>query len=159
MSKIISKSAQQTKKIGERLAKNCFGGCIIGLVGDLGGGKTTFTQGIAKGLGISQQITSPTFVLLKKYKVKSTKYKDELLRFYHIDLYRINVPSDVYSFGFDEALKDEGSIVVIEWVEKVIDILPEEKLIIKFDFISENERRIVFKPFGKKYEELVDKVN
>lgn len=156
MDQIISKNARQTQKIGEKLAKICFGGCIIGLVGDLGGGKTTFIQGMASGLGISQQITSPTFVLLKKYKFSILN--SQLSTLYHIDLYRIKTPNDVYSFGFDEVLEDEKGVIIIEWAEKVMELLPEEKLIIEFDFLGENERKLIFKPFGKRYEELIGKV-
>ncbi len=156
MFKIISKSSEETQKIGERLARICSGGEIIGLVGDLGGGKTTFVQGMAKGLGIKRQITSPSFVLLKKYPISNLK--SQVSNLYHIDLYRIDTPNDVYSFGFEEVLEDKKGICVIEWAEKVMGLLPKERLIIEFDFISENERKLIFKPEGKRYKELVDKV-
>jgi tRNA threonylcarbamoyladenosine biosynthesis protein TsaE len=93
---------------------------------------------------------------MKKYPLPITHYPSPNL--YHIDLYRVAILKDVYSFGFDEVLKDERGIIVIEWAEKVMKILPKERLIIEFDFLSENERKIVFKPKGERYKELVSKV-
>lgn len=167
--KIISYNEEQTKKLGSNLAKLSSDGEVIGLIGDLGGGKTTFVQGFAQSLGIKEPITSPSFVLMKKYPISNLKSSillptsrdaedEQISNLYHIDLYRIKDLSDVYSFGFYEILEDKKSIILIEWAEKVMRILPKQKLIIEFDFLGENERKIIFKPIGKRYEELINKL-
>lgn len=144
----------ETKKIGQRLGQsilkslNSRDNFIIGLYGDLGGGKTTFIKGIAFGLGIKKSITSPTFTLLKQYKTP----KVEL---FHFDFYRLKNTDDAFGIGLEEYLKKPGSVSVIEWADRVGDLLPKEKLVIEFDFISQNQRKLTFKPLGKRYKELI----
>jgi tRNA threonylcarbamoyladenosine biosynthesis protein TsaE len=158
MVETISKSPEETKKIGQELGKQISqvlknkpsDNFVIGLCGDLGGGKTTFIKGIAKGLGIKKIITSPTFVLLKEYKTS-------VLRLYHFDFYRLKNIKDALNIGTSEYLKKPGDVALIEWAEKIMDILPKEKLIIEFDFVTQNQRKLIFKPFGKKYKGLVKK--
>jgi len=143
----------ETRKLGQKLgqailksldSKDNF---IIGLYGDLGGGKTTFIKGIASGLGIKKPITSPTFTLLKQYKTP----KVEL---FHFDFYRLKNPNDAFGVGLEEYLKKPGSVSVIEWADRVEGFLSQENLAIEFDFISQNQRKLTFKPKGKKYKEL-----
>jgi len=143
MIKLLSRNPAQTKKIGQILAKEILKtklkrAFVLGLVGDLGGGKTTFLQGFAKGLGIKEKILSPTFVILKKFKVKSLGFKV----FYHIDCYRIEKPKEILDLGFKEIVSDPKNIVAIEWADRIKKILPKKILILKFDFINRNQREI-----------------
>jgi len=114
---------------------------IFGLEGDLGGGKTTFLQGFAKGLGIKERILSPTFVLMKRFKIKVSRFK----YFYHIDCYRIKKPKEILDLGFKEIISNPKNIVAIEWVDRVRKILPRGTLILKFQFADENKRKITIK--------------
>ena len=139
---IISKSVAETQKIAADLAKKLSSGEILALSGDLGGGKTTFVQGLAKGLGIKEQITSPTFVLIKEFKI-SRSYKLEAKNLIHIDLYRLKKIDKIFKKEIQEYFKPEN-ITVIEWAEKIKDSLPKNTKWIKFNFISENKRRIKY---------------
>lgn len=138
---MISKNPAQTRKLGESFAKSLKDRDLICLEGDLGGGKTTFIQGLAKGLGVRQRITSPTFVLMKRFAIKNKRFAN----FYHIDCYRIKNPRELLGLGLKEILEDKNSLVVIEWADRIGAILPKDRLIIKFEMISEKERRITFK--------------
>ena len=131
----ITNNYKETQKIGERLAKKIKPPIILALLADLGGGKTTFTQGLAKGLGIKNIITSPTFVLEKIYKIPKKKYN-----LHHYDLYRIE-PDDIL---IDEILENaKDNIVVIEWADKIINQLPKKNVIkIKFNITKDNKRQI-----------------
>lgn len=144
MKEIITKTAQETKKIGRDLAAKIAKSkskdnqaLVIGLEGDLGSGKTTFIQGLAQGLGIKEPITSPTFVILKMIELKQGKWN----YFYHIDCYRISNPEDLLNLDFKEII-NQPSIVVIEWAERVKEILPQNARWIKFEYLSQNERKI-----------------
>ena len=137
---IITKSAGETQKVGRFLAgeikkeKRVEGkAVIIALEGDLGGGKTTFVQGFAKGLGIKDKITSPTFVIFKKYDF-----------FYHIDCYRIK-DKDLLELDFNEIINNNKNIVIIEWAEKIKKILPKNTLWMKFEYLDKNKRKIIIK--------------
>ena len=155
MVQVLSKSEAETKKIGQKLGqiiKKNKGSVIIGLIGDLGGGKTTFVKGIASGLGVKGSITSPTFTLLKEYKTKD-------LNLYHFDFYRLKDINDAKNLGLEEYFEKSRSIVIIEWADRIKNILPDEKIIIEFDFISQNERRLTLKAKGKIPKELIKKIN
>ncbi len=138
--KIILKSRQQTFKLGEELGKTLPQGSVVLLIGDLGAGKTVFTQGLAKGLGVKEQVTSPTFVLMQPYQGR--------IPLYHLDLYRLDNVRQVEGIGLDEYLFGEG-VCVIEWAEKIKEAWPKDYLKIEFTHISEKKRRIVFKPKGQ----------
>lgn len=115
---------------------------ILALFGDLGSGKTTFTQFIAKELGIKEQITSPTFVIEKKYKCtlgQSFKY------LIHIDCYRLNNKEEMLRLDWSEIIHDPNNLIVVEWSERITEILPKDCVKIEFAFISESERRIEIK--------------
>ncbi len=135
----------QTKKLGEILAKEILRtkikktAFVIGLEGDLGGGKTTFLQGFAKGLGVKEKILSPTFVILKRLKVQDGRFKD----FYHIDCYRIQKPKEILDLGFKEIISNPKNIVAIEWADRIGKILPKNSIILKFEFIGQNKRKII----------------
>ena len=141
----LTKNPSQTKMLGEALAReiiiagNQKQARILGLVGDLGGGKTTFLQGFAKGLGVKERVLSPTFVIFKKFKLKSKLPFDF---FYHMDCYRLFNKKDLTVLGFDEVVKDQKNIIAAEWSDKVVRLVPKDGLIIKFVFINENTRKI-----------------
>jgi len=144
--KYITNSPTQAKKIGEKLAKEILKkkpgnkGFIIGLVGELGSGKTTFLQGFAKGLGIKEKILSPTFVIMKRFKIKDSRFKN----FYHIDCYRIKEPKELLGLGFKEIISNPQNIVAIEWAGRIKKILPRNILVIKFKFANKTTRKISF---------------
>ena len=141
--KIISKSLQDTENIaGEFLKKISMGAyegaLIVGLYGDLGSGKTTFTKSVAKFLGITEDITSPTYVIEKVYPIE---YKD-FNKLIHIDAYRLDLSKELISLGWNTIAHEPQNIILIEWPERVADILPENHIKINFKFLSENEREI-----------------
>ncbi len=140
---MLSKSEEETIDLGYKLGKKLKKGMCISLVGDLAGGKTTFTKGIGKALNVKGIINSPTFTILKIYKGDLTLY--------HIDAYRLDGTD--YDLGFDEYL-DEG-VTVVEWPEFYKDYLPNEYLEINFKYIDDNTREITFNPIGEKYKELI----
>ncbi len=144
----VTKNPKETKKLAAILVKeilktktrgNTF---VLGLEGDLGGGKTTFLQGLAKGLGIKQRTTSPTFVILKKYKIQNKRYK--IQNFYHIDCYRTQKPKEILDLGFRNIISNPQNIVAIEWADRIKKILPRNTIKINFEFVNQNTRRIIF---------------
>src|SRR5688572_9687162 len=136
MPKIKTKSAKDTQKIAENLAKNFKGG-VIALSGPLGSGKTTFTQGFANGLGIKDKIISPTFVLIRQHPIP----KDNST-LYHVDLYRLDDSSDFKNIGIEDLINSKNDIVLIEWAEKIKKILPKKTLWVKFEVVH-NDLRIM----------------
>lgn len=164
--KYTSKKTEETLLLGEKIGKKLFAGAVIALEGDLGGGKTTFTKGLAKGLGIKEEVVSPSFTLEKVYQFTdhssqiiennlSTVNREQIARLYHFDFYRIDNPKDMVGYELAEALDDPKGIVVVEWAEKIEAELPKEKLVVKFEYVGENEREIILKSFGGRYKELI----
>ncbi len=127
------------KKIGSSLKQ----GAILALTGNLGAGKTTFIQGLAKGLGIKNRITSPTFILMRKYKQSLAGMASN--NFYHVDLYRLegNLEDEVRDLGLTDVWGRKDNIVAIEWAEKIKDILPKGTIWISFQNLDENLRKII----------------
>ncbi len=146
----FSQSSSKTKKIGEGLANKLLQGrlrkraLVIGLEGDLGGGKTTFLQGFAKGLRIKEKILSPTFIILKKFKIRNSKFEN----FYHIDCYRIQKPKEILDLGIKEIIQKPKNIVAIEWAEKIQKILPSKIIKIKFKYINKKTRKLTIQSGG-----------
>jgi tRNA threonylcarbamoyladenosine biosynthesis protein TsaE len=144
----ITQSPEETKEAGRKLAASLIEGekkmFIGGLVGELGAGKTTFTQGFAEGLGIIDRIISPTFILLKRYKLKDDMGFDT---FYHADLYRLegSVASEVRNLGLPEIMSTKGSIVLVEWAEKAKELFPPHTYWIEFQNLGEGRRKISIK--------------
>jgi tRNA threonylcarbamoyladenosine biosynthesis protein TsaE len=138
MKDIITTSSIQTKKLGQILAEELRGGEIICLSGDLGAGKTTFTQGLLGGLKIKGPYTSPTFAILKHYKKKLN-----ITDIYHIDAYRISA-KDLTELGFRDFAGLSTSVTIIEWPEKVTRIIPTNAVWINFEWMSDKERKITF---------------
>ena len=168
MCKFITNSYKKTQKLGEKLALLLYSGhsgsdepsgsmrqakeikdrksaVVFGLQGDLGGGKTTFLQGFAKGLGIKEKILSPTFVIIKKFKIKNLPAQagKHFKNFYHIDCYRINNAKDIEDLGFGDIILNPENIVVVEWPERIKKRLPKSAITIKFKFVEQNKREIV----------------
>ncbi len=112
---------------------------VIALEGDLGAGKTTFTQAFAKALGVAKQLKSPTFVLMKHYALHDVPGYSTL---YHLDCYRLQNPKDLEPLGVEHILKQPGNIVLIEWAERVKDVLPPEHIRIQIEHSTEQERNI-----------------
>jgi len=140
--KIITTSFEDTRQVGFQFAKSLKGGEVITLTGDLGAGKTTFMQGLARGLGITKNILSPTFIIMRSYEIPNADLKAKKL--YHVDLYRIETEKDIQGIGLEELLGDPDAIVAIEWPEKLQNVLPEDKIDIVLDYIDENKRQILF---------------
>ena len=158
MKKYITNNFEETQKLGEDFARtldsrlrgndNRKGAIIIGLTGNLGGGKTTFLQGFAKGLGIKDKILSPTFVIMKKFSLPVIPAKAGIQiskNFYHFDCYRINKPEEILELDFKNIIKNQENIIAIEWPEKIKKVLSKEIIEIDFKFIDENKREINFK--------------
>ena len=137
---------------------------VIALYGDLGSGKTTFVQGIVRGLGIERRIISPTFIIVRQYQLKCPIYSSSehqrvekfskfssrqarTINFYHIDLYRVQSERDIGGLGIKEIINDPQNIVAIEWAEKMGKLLPEKRVNIDFESLSENKRKIIIKWF------------
>ncbi|AKM82503.1 MAG: hypothetical protein UT28_C0001G0711 [Berkelbacteria bacterium GW2011_GWE1_39_12] len=147
---MITKSSEETIEIALKLAADLKGGEILALHGDLGGGKTTFTKGLAEGLKVNDTVTSPTFVLLKVY---SGKIDDKKIELVHVDAYRVESIDDIKSVGIEDYLDRQDIILVVEWAEKIKEILPKNVINIYFERIEkqgsakagsldENERKI-----------------
>jgi len=139
--KYITYSATQTKNLGKRISQKILkskDAVIISLKGELGSGKTTFVQGLATGLGIKDKILSPTFVLMKKYKIPDTKKQ-----FYHIDCYRIKKAPDLSALNLEKLFLNPQNIIAIEWAERIERILPQDTIVLNFKFKSQKQREIL----------------
>jgi len=128
---IITRSPQETFEFAKKLARKMKGGETIGLVGDLGAGKTVFSQGFASGLGVKNKINSPTFVLMKIYNLKNQKLKIKHLC--HIDAYRLKGSQNLASIGAEEYINRGDTITIVEWAERIKKILPKNAILIKSD--------------------------
>lgn len=142
--KYTSRNEQDTLEIAENIESEKFPNMVICLEGELGSGKTVFVKGFAHALGIEENITSPTFNLVKEYP-------NGELPLYHMDVYRLEGSCE--NVGFDEYF-NKGGVSIVEWSDLICDCLPEEKLVIRFKVIDENTRVLVFEPTGKVYEDL-----
>jgi tRNA threonylcarbamoyladenosine biosynthesis protein TsaE len=141
---VLSKSVAQTKKLAANIARDVLSGergqaaHVLALEGELGAGKTTFVQGFAQAFGVTRVVRSPTFVLMKGYKLKTINYR--LL--YHLDCYRIRDWSDLLPLGIKDIFANPENIILIEWPERAGKILPRKRVTVHFDHISEHERLI-----------------
>lgn len=147
----ITTNPAQTQKLGELLARELWGGEIICLTGELGSGKTTFAQGVLRGLKAKGPYTSPTFLVIKHYR-------KEIQSVYHIDCYRIK-SQDILELGWGEIIRDKNNVVIVEWAEKIKKIVPKGAVWIVFSHLNENQRKIILSSkFKIKSEKLKLKV-
>jgi len=147
MKKYISNSPVQTKNLAKKIAKSIKGGKVLALVGELGSGKTQFTKGLAEyysakggsASGGKINITSPTFVLLKPYKIENKK----ISRLVHVDCYRLDNAEELLAIGLDEFIENKNNLVVIEWAEKIKELLSQDTIWIDFKLGKTEQQRII----------------
>lgn len=144
--KILVKSEQETIELAENLETVKFPGMVICLKGELGVGKTLFTKSFANALQVDEEITSPTFNIIKEYNSGQ-------LPLYHIDVYRLE--GNIENIGLDEYFKSQG-VTIIEWADMIEQELPIERLDITISYVSENSRLLLIVPYGQKYEEACE---
>lgn len=144
---VISHSPDSTKKIGEEIGQRIHAGSLIALCGDLGTGKTVFAQGIALGLEVETNVTSPTFIIINEHEGRYP--------FYHIDTYRLLSSDDMRNLGYEEYFYGDG-VTVVEWAQKIEDLLPEEYLRVELEALGESHRKITLIPFGEKYVDIIE---
>jgi tRNA threonylcarbamoyladenosine biosynthesis protein TsaE len=148
MAAFISHSPAETGSLGERWGRAAQRGLVIGLSGDLGAGKTQFVKGIARGLGITARVHSPTFTLVNEYG-------GGRLRLFHLDLYRLETRGQMVSAGLEEFLQPDG-VTVIEWAEKMVneewrmknEEKPRRMIFVKIEILGESERKIIYDDSG-----------
>lgn len=130
---IITNSAEETQKVGREFSARLKPGDVVGLVGELGSGKTTFIQGVAAGLGIKGRVNSPTFIIMREYG-----------NFCHVDLYRLeeDLKAEMDNLGLFDKISGGTSIVLIEWAERIRNLLPKKTKWVSFKDLGENRRRI-----------------
>ncbi len=145
--KITVKDETDTIELAQNFESEKFPNMIICLNGELGSGKTVFAKGFANALGVKDNVTSPTFSIIKEY--------DGELPLFHMDVYRLD--GNTSGVNIEEYFS-KGGIVLIEWADTIKDILPEERLDIKFKVLDENKRVLVITPYGKQYEDLCEAV-
>jgi tRNA threonylcarbamoyladenosine biosynthesis protein TsaE len=156
---IISHSSAQTQRLGMRLGELLRGGELILLEGQLGTGKTTFTQGLARGMGITEIISSPTFTLLKEYTGQPADEQRKTVpqsrsALYHFDLYRLDNPEEVFDLGFEDYFSSSG-VCVVEWADKADLLWAPEHLRVRLKMMSETKRGLLFTATGRYYCQLL----
>lgn len=134
--KYLSQSENETETIAAKLAATLSRGTVICLNGDLGAGKTVFSRGFARGLGITEPISSPTYTIVQEYKLDGKGF------LYHLDLYRIGNTVSALAFGVDEFLNDASSIALVEWPERISDIIPPGAVTVNIRHLSDTQREI-----------------
>ena len=146
---LITHSVDETRQFGARLGELLTSGTLIALSGDLGAGKTTLTQGIARGLGVDARVTSPTFTLVNEYETGNSQ------RLIHMDSYRLGdsqavAVSEAETFGIEDVLDDEDAVIVIEWAERLASVLPADylKIFLAHDSTDVDARRIQIEATG-----------
>ncbi len=137
---IISRSEAETEAFAATLARELPPGAVIALDGDLGAGKTVFSRGFARGLGITEPVSSPTYTIVQEYPLPGGKGM-----LYHLDLYRIANSASALAFGVDEFLDDPESTALVEWPERIEDIMPGSAWLVEIRHLSDTERKITLK--------------
>lgn len=137
---MITHSAEETRNLGKRLAAELRPGDVVLLKGDLGAGKSEFSRGIARGLGITGPVPSPSFTILNAYD-------EGRIPLYHFDWYRLESAEEIYEMGMEEQLGGDG-IALIEWFEKAMECVPSRALLVEIHTIDEETREITFLPQG-----------
>lgn len=146
MKSLTVENLQETQALGRRLGKLLSAGDMICMNGDLGAGKTAFVQAVAEGIGVAEDVTSPTYTIINEYEGP--------VPVYHFDVYRILELEEMYDIGYEEYFFGEG-ICLVEWADQVRELLPDERLWIEITRVDEHRRRFVFEPSGDRYEKLL----
>lgn len=136
----LAEFQQEAEQFIQGLVPRRDGATVVGLYGNLGSGKTTFTQAAAKSLGISETVNSPTFLIFKKYQLPVTSSSYQFL--IHVDAYRLKIGDELRTLRFDELLCDPANLIFVEWADKVADVLPRDHIKISFEFIDEHTRKV-----------------
>jgi len=146
----FSRSPEQTRRIGARLGGMLQVGDVICLKGDLGAGKTTFVQGVAKGWGSLDSVSSPTFIIVNEYR------RADAGKLFHMDAYRLDSTPEAEELDLDSMLAD--GTLLIEWPERINGLVPDERLWISLEYINDEEREMKFIASGKRYDELLEAI-
>ena len=133
----ICNNLSDTKDLAFEFAKTLKGGEVLTLKGDLGAGKTTFTQSLAKAMGVAEPVTSPTFTLMNQYQ-------GDNLKLYHFDMYRIEEIDEILETGLTEYFGNDDAVCVIEWAENIKQLLPKKYMQIRIEKLGEEQRKFVF---------------
>lgn len=151
MPTLLTTSPRETEALGEYLGTLAAKGDVFCLYGDLGAGKTCLARGVARGLGVEEPVTSPTFTLINEYRGR--------LPLYHMDAYRLSGPGDMEDLGYEEYFYGDG-VTLLEWAGRVENILPDERLDIYITGVSgrENMREITFKGLGERFTRLAEEL-
>jgi tRNA threonylcarbamoyladenosine biosynthesis protein TsaE len=144
----ISRSPEQSRRMGMRLGALLQLGDVVCLQGELGAGKTTFVQGLAQGWGTLDPVSSPTFVIVNLYR------RPDEAQLFHLDTYRLESAAEAAMLDLDEMLV--GGALVIEWAERIESILPHERLWIKMEYVDEEQRRLQITARGARYQKMIE---
>ena len=147
---IITKSPEETKNLGKEVSKLTKPGDLLAFYGELGVGKTCFIQGISQGLKVKDYVTSPSFTIINEYQGK--------IPIYHFDLFRLDNVEEILELGYEEYFYGEG-LTVIEWAEKIEQLLPKEHLEIEIKFKDRYQRTISFIPQGDRFNKFLEELN
>ena len=152
--KLLVHNLNYLNRLSEIIADNSFGGMFLGLIGDLGTGKTQFTKFFVENLGGNiDEVVSPTFTIMNEYKTEKFKV-------YHFDLYRLDNIEELEEIGYKDFFYDNNAVTIVEWIDKVSECKPENFLILKFSFLNdENSRDIEIEFSGEKYKKLISHIN
>ncbi|MCL4465769.1 MAG: tRNA (adenosine(37)-N6)-threonylcarbamoyltransferase complex ATPase subunit type 1 TsaE [Chloroflexi bacterium] len=145
---LTSRSAAQTRRLGERLGELLQPGDVVLLEGEFGAGKTVFAQGIARGLGVTEYVTSPSFTLVNEHRGRGG------VTVYHIDLYRLEDPREAVDLGLLDVLAGEG-VCLVEWAERVRDLVGDEYLLARLSVMGINRRSLHFEAKGPRHSGLL----
>ncbi|MCJ7549430.1 MAG: tRNA (adenosine(37)-N6)-threonylcarbamoyltransferase complex ATPase subunit type 1 TsaE [Anaerolineae bacterium] len=146
----ISRSAEQTCRLGARLGRYLNGSEVVAMEGGLGAGKTVFAQGVGMGWGATSRLVSPTYVLIRRHK----RHQDALL-LYHIDLYRLNSFAEVDMLGLDEIMGDLGAVCLVEWPDRHPPLIPGEHIWVHLRVLDEYRRSLVFQARGGHHQAIL----
>ncbi len=147
--KLITRTPEETRELGRHVGTLAQPGDVYLLSGNLGAGKTCFTQGVARGLGIEEYVMSPSFVILREHQGR--------LPLYHIDLYRLESVDEAAELGLDDYLYGKG-VCVVEWAERARNVLPSDNLMVHIDYAGDDERCFRIEANGHRYRDIISKL-
>jgi tRNA threonylcarbamoyladenosine biosynthesis protein TsaE len=142
----LSKSPEETIEIGKQFSRQLVRSDVTALYGELGAGKTLFVKGVCEGLGVTETVSSPSFVVLNRYEAKNKRGNDLIVN--HLDLYRVYSSDEIYDLGYEEIMYGDG-ICLIEWSERLNVLLPDKRYDVTFEITGENERLIKINDYSR----------